>query len=102
MTGTTPIEPASPSVAVGQAPAAGVGSAKGLYKYYVLGILLLIYIVNFIDRTILSIVAQPMKEDLGLADWQLGLLSGLAFAAFYVVMGIPVARLAERASRVKI
>ena len=73
-----------------------------LYKYYVLVVLLVVYIVNFIDRTILSIVAQPMKEDLGLADWQLGLLSGLAFAAFYVVMGIPVARLAERRSRVKI
>lgn len=88
--------------AVEHAVGAGERAGGGLYKYYVLAILLLVYIVNFIDRTILSIVAQPMKEDLGLADWQLGLLSGLAFAAFYVVMGIPVARLAERHSRVRI
>jgi len=72
------------------------------YSYYVLGVLLLIYIVNFVDRTILSIVAQPMKEELGLADWQLGVLSGIAFAFFYVFMGVPVAGLAERRSRVKI
>ncbi len=89
------------------APAASEGSGAapikvGVYSYYVLAVLLLIYIVNFIDRTILSIVAQPMKEELGLADWQLGVLSGIAFAVFYVVMGVPVARLAERRNRVKI
>ncbi|MBW3558948.1 MAG: MFS transporter [Proteobacteria bacterium] len=74
----------------------------GGYKAYALGLLVVVYVSNFIDRTIVGIVAQPMKEELGLADWQLGLLSGLAFALFYTVLGLPIARLAERRSRVSI
>lgn len=46
-----------------------------------------------------NILAEPIKNDLGLADWQLGLMSGLAFAIFYTVLGIPIARLAERKNR---
>lgn len=84
------------------APAAAsqVGPVKG--AKYALFVLLLAYICNFVDRNILSIVAQPMKEELGLADWELGLLGGLAFALFYVTMGLPIARLAERHNRVRI
>jgi MFS family permease len=62
-------------------------------------LLLGIYIVNFLDRAVVNILAEPIKNDLGLADWQLGLMSGLAFAIFYTVLGIPIARLAERKNR---
>lgn len=72
------------------------------YRQYVLGILLVVYVFNFIDRQILSILLQPIKLDLGLSDTQLGLLSGIAFAVFYVGFGIPLARLADRSSRVNI
>ncbi|HCY54144.1 MAG TPA: MFS transporter, partial [Oceanicaulis sp.] len=64
--------------------------------------LLVIYIFNFLDRQIVNILAEPIKLELGLADWQLGMLTGLAFAAFYTVLGIPIARYAEKADRVKI
>lgn len=60
------------------------------------------YGLNFLDRQLLSILAEPVKADLGLSDTQLGLLSGLAFAVFYTLFGIPVAWLADRANRVRI
>jgi MFS family permease len=60
------------------------------------------YAFNAMDRGIISIIGQAMKADLGLTDTQLGLLSGTAFAALYAVGGIPIARLAERFSRVNI
>lgn len=64
-----------------------------------LAVLVLVYTSNFIDRTILSVLAQPIKEELALADWQLGVLGGLSFALFYSVLGLPIARLAERVDR---
>lgn len=69
------------------------------YRSYVLGILTLVYAVNFIDRQLLSILQESIKVDLGLSDTQLGLLTGFAFAVFYVLAGIPIARLAERYNR---
>lgn len=72
------------------------------YRRYVLGLLAIVYVFNFTDRQILAILMQPIKEDLLLSDTQLGLLSGIAFALFYVTMGIPIARLADRYSRVSI
>jgi len=66
---------------------------------YALWLLTIVYIVNFVDRQILSILLQAIKEDLGLADWQLGLLSGTAFGIFYSILGIPIAQLADRWSR---
>jgi MFS family permease len=68
----------------------------------VLTILLLAYIFNFIDRQIIGILAVPIKADLGLSDSQLGLMGGLAFALFYTGLGIPIAWLADRKSRVTI
>ncbi len=65
----------------------------------VLAMLLLVYTFNFLDRQILSILAQPVKADLGLTDTQLGLLGGLAFAALYSTLAIPLALLADRTSR---
>ena len=72
------------------------------YKRYVLYALTGVYIFNFIDRQILVILQESIKNDLGLSDTQLGLLTGLAFAIFYVTMGIPIARMADRTNRKKI
>lgn len=72
------------------------------YKRAVLTTLTAVYALNFIDRTIVGIVGQPMKESLGITDNQLGLLGGLAFALLYTILGVPIARLAERFSRVNI
>ena len=60
------------------------------------------YVVNFVDRSILSILLEPIKAELVLNDTQLGLLGGLAFALFYTSLGIPIAALADRWNRVKI
>ena len=68
----------------------------------VLTILLLAYIFNFIDRQIVGILAVPIKTELQLSDAQLGLMGGLAFALFYTGLGIPIAWLADRKSRVSI
>jgi len=72
------------------------------YTHYVLGALLLVYVFNFIDRQILAILAEPIKRDLGLSDTQIGALSGVAFGILYATLGIPIARLADRYSRVNI
>src|SRR5579862_647048 len=72
------------------------------YKRAVLATLTLVYTLNFIDRTIVGIIGQPMKESLGMTDAQLGLLGGFAFAILYTIMGVPIARIAERVSRVNV
>jgi predicted MFS family arabinose efflux permease len=81
------------------APDAGTAGPSSRYAEYVLWLLTLVYVVNFVDRQILSILLQAIKEDLGLADSQLGLLSGTAFGIFYATLGIPIARVADRWSR---
>ena len=74
------------------------GISKKL-KYYTLFILTIVYAFNFIDRQILVIMQEAIKADLDLSDTQLGLLSGLAFALFYTILGIPIARWADFANR---
>lgn len=69
------------------------------YRRYAIGLLFFVYVFNFIDRQIVTILAEPIKRDLGLADWQLGLMTGTAFAIFYCTLGIPIARAAERRNR---
>ncbi|MGY8738967.1 MAG: MFS transporter, partial [bacterium] len=61
--------------------------------------LTLAYAFNFIDRQILVILQQSIKDEMGLMDWQLGLLSGFAFALVYVTAGIPIAYWADRGNR---
>lgn len=61
-----------------------------------LWILLVVYIFNFIDRQIVNILAEPIRRDLGLSDTQIGLMTGLAFALFYTVLGLPIARFSDR------
>ncbi|WP_296598191.1 MFS transporter [Phenylobacterium sp.] len=72
--------------------------SKG-YPMVVLGVLILAYTFNFLDRQILGILASPIKAELGLTDGQLGLMGGLAFALFYTALGVPIAALADRWSR---
>ena len=72
------------------------------YRSYVLVVLVLVYTFNFIDRQIVSILAVPIKAELHLTDSQLGLMGGLAFALFYTLLGIPIARMADRVSRTRI
>lgn len=70
------------------------------YARFALGMLLLVYIFNFIDRIVLGILAPPIKADLHLSDTQLGLLGGTAFALFYTALGVPIGWLADRINRV--
>jgi MFS family permease len=74
-------------------------AASLAYRSYVLVVLVLVYTFNFIDRQIVGILAVPIKAELHLSDSQLGLMGGLAFALFYTLLGIPIARLADRVSR---
>jgi predicted MFS family arabinose efflux permease len=70
------------------------------YQHYLLTVLLLVLAFNYVDRLAFGLVLQDIKLDLGLTDTQLGLLSGIAFALFYSVMGIPLARWADRGNRI--
>ncbi len=79
--------------------AEGATARPGSHPRVVLAMLLLVYIFNFIDRQILSILAKPIQADLGLDDAQLGLLGGLAFALLYSTLAVPLAWLADRTSR---
>lgn len=69
------------------------------YRNYVLFIVLFGFALNFLDRQIISILLQPIKEDLQVSDTMLGFLSGLSFALFYATLGIPIAAMADRGSR---
>jgi len=71
-------------------------------SWYALGVLTLMSFVAYVDRTAMAMLLQPIKLELRLTDGELGLLTGLAFAAFYAFMGLPLARLADRAPRVKL
>jgi len=82
-------------------PAAGPAKS-GARAWIALSILLLAYIFNFMDRWVITILLQPIKEELLLADWQLGLLNGFAFSLLSSVAAIKLARMAEIHNRVRI
>lgn len=86
------------------AAAAQQRSEEGVpaYSWYVLGVLVVVYILNFIDRQILSILAVDIKRHFDLTDDQLGFLGGAAFAVFYALFGVPLGRLADRWHRVRL
>jgi predicted MFS family arabinose efflux permease len=73
--------------------------ASPAYARYVLGLLFVVFVFNFIDRQILAILLEPIKADLGVSDTAMGFLTGIAFALFYTVAGIPIARIADRGTR---
>lgn len=72
------------------------------YGYYVLGVLMLVYALNFIDRQLITILAPDLKRDLGISDSDFGFLYGTAFGVFYAVFGIPLGKLADHWSRVRL
>jgi len=72
------------------------------YSWYVLTVLVVVYILNFIDRQVVSILAVDIKRDLGLTDSDMGFLGGAAFAVFYALFGIPLGRLADNWHRVRL
>ncbi len=74
---------------------AGVETVNSAYARYVLGVLIVVYVFNFIDRQIISILAEEIKADLGIGDAEIGFLYGTAFAIFYAVFGIPLGKLAD-------
>ena len=90
--------PAAPAINSSQGHITGFGTVG--YRSYVLTVLLVIYILNFVDRTLLAVVARPLKADLEIGDTAFGLLTGFGFALLYTVVGLPIARMAETRHRV--
>ncbi|WP_449252563.1 spinster family MFS transporter [Brevundimonas naejangsanensis] len=81
----------------------GAQSARpGARAWFVLALLCFVYVLNFLDRQLLSILAKPIQDELGVTDGQLGLISGLYFAMFYCILAIPVGWLADRTNRVRV
>ena len=78
------------------------GLREARYASVVLAMLCLVYVLNFLDRQLLSILAKPIQDELGISDGQLGRLGGLYFALFYCILGVPVAWLADRGNRVRV
>lgn len=72
------------------------------YKRYVLGTLTLVCTLSFLDRGLILLLLQPIKEDLHLSDTQLGFVTGIAFGLFYATLGVPIARWADRGNRATI
>jgi MFS family permease len=79
--------------------AASEPAVSSAYSSYVLGVLFLVYVFNFIDRQVLSILLPDIKAEIGVSDTYMGFLTGFAFVVFYTFAGIPIARWADRASR---
>jgi MFS family permease len=88
------------STPAGEAPAGGQSFGTPGYRAYVLLSLTFVYMLNFIDRSLLGVVAQPIIREFGLTDTQYGFLNGPPFAIFYALMGIPIAMMADRFNRV--
>src|SRR5689334_649169 len=77
-------------------------SAPGVQAWVALGMLWFVYVLNFLDRQLLSILAKPIQDTLKISDTELGLISGLYFALFYCLISIPVGWLADRSNRVRV
>lgn len=82
--------------------AARPGTSTGVNARYALGVLTAVSLVNFLDRQVIAILAEPIKRDLGLTDGQVGYTTGLSFALLYTTLGIPIAWLADRWNRPRI
>jgi predicted MFS family arabinose efflux permease len=89
-------------VATSTGAAAGVDPAAREGAWFALSMLCFVYVLNFLDRQLLSILAKPIQDDLQITDGQLGLLGGLYFALFYCTIALPVAWLADRTNRVRV
>ena len=85
---------------VAPTPARAANSRWTGMQVWVLILLVLVNISNYLDRGVIAILQEPIKADLKLADWQLGMISGPAFAILYSFVGIPAARIADKANRI--
>ncbi|MEJ6595015.1 MFS transporter [Parasphingorhabdus sp.] len=74
-------------------------ASGGVYRYYVLVMLMLTFMFNIADRLVMSIVIEDIKAEFVLSDTQIGLLAGTAFTVFYLILGVPAGRLADRSNR---
>jgi MFS family permease len=91
---------ASGGIAAGSEPASrDAAFPSPVAAWYSVGVLMLMYIFSFIDRTTISLLVEPIKRDLHISDTQIGLLQGTAFVLLYTFLGLPIARLADRHSR---
>lgn len=88
------------SAPLSEAPA--TSSGPGLRAWFVLGVLCFVYVLNFLDRQLLSILAKPIQDSLHVTDGQLGLIGGLYFALFYCFISLPVSWLADKTNRVRV
>lgn len=87
----------------GQTPSnASTFAVSDAYRSYVLFVLFFVYGLSYVDRQILSFLIEPIRKEFNFGDMQMGLLGGVAFAIFYATLGIPIARFADRHSRVNI
>ncbi|MGH8145447.1 MAG: spinster family MFS transporter [Rhodanobacteraceae bacterium] len=80
----------------------GASAAPGKRAWVALGMLCFVYVLNFLDRQLLAILAKPIQDTLHLTDGQLGLIGGLYFAVFYCFIAIPIGWLADRTNRVRV
>ena len=87
---------------VSDAPVETDGYGSKAYRSYVLFALIVVYTFNFIDRTLIGVLGEQIRETFGLSDFMIGMLSGMAFALLYTILGIPFAMLAERKNRTSI
>ncbi|MGK6320904.1 spinster family MFS transporter [Sphingomonas sp. DT-204] len=96
--------PAGVSQPLGTARAAAIlpGTKPGARAWFVLGMLCFVYVLNFLDRQLLSILVKPIRDELHLSHGQIGMISGLYFALFYCLISIPVAWFADRSNRVRV
>ena len=78
---------------------AGAAAKPSVRRYYVLGLLTVVYALNFLDRTIFNVLIEPIKKEFTLSDTAMGLLAGFGFVLFYSLLGIPIARIADRLNR---
>ena len=85
------------AVPVHQAP-----TVPGVRAWLALGVLCFVYVLNFLDRQLLAILAKPIQDALDLSDGQLGLIGGLYFALFYTFISIPIGWLADKTNRVRV
>ena len=70
-----------------------------LRAWYAVAVLVLAFVFSFVDRIVIALLVEPIKADLGISDFGIGLLQGFAFALFYALLGIPIGRLSDRVSR---
>jgi len=90
---------ASETIRMGEQIVPAVPDEVPAYSWYTLGVLTLVYVLNFLDRTLIYILFTPIKKEMAFTDLQLGILGASSFAVFYTLLGIPFGRLADRVVR---